>query len=361
MTQPNGSSLLTLSKTLAGAPYNRVKDCAATHGIDFGMAVQATYLDDAITGDLIANECNIIVPEYEMQPNWMQPSNTILDPEAWHYTETDQIAAFATAHGQRLKCHSPVFGNTDVMPAWMETILATPSEANARAIIENTVQGLARYTFASVDGVNEPISTTTGAYKTTSPYYVGWGGPGYIDFTMQCCRDLLPGNPQIGINENGLERQADGAGNDSRRAFALTMVDGLADQSLIDYLGCQCHIESGASYQSTLEQTMRSFFASVRAMGVLVHLTEGDYKSTATRGTNEELDAYAQDRLKRIVGTWAEDMRDGEQLILWGVKDDLSWLQDPANNGGITQQRPLPWDSNGNPKTMERMLRRIFA
>lgn len=359
MTQPNGSSLLTLSKTLAGGPYPRIKDAAAAHGVGFGMAVRASYLTDPVTGPMVSNECSVIIPEFEMQSSVTQPVDTILDPEGWDFTEMDAISSFADAHGQALHGHAILFHNTDVMADWQEDILAVPNQANAEALITNRLEGLQRYSFPQLQIVNEPLAAGASGYRTDSPWYIGYGGVGYIQFAFEEGRRLHPAS-QLGFNDYGFENQAS-AGNDGKRAEAITLATSLAGLGLIDFVGCQTHVFSGASYQTSLEQVFRPWLASIRALGLKVHLTELDYLSTATRGTDEELDAYAQDRLKRVVGTWAEDMREGEQLVVWGIKDDLSWLQDPANNGGITQQRPLPWDSNGNPKTMERMLRRIFA
>jgi endo-1,4-beta-xylanase len=355
MTQPNGSSLLTLSRTLAGSPYPRIKDVAAGHGVDFGMAVRAAYLSDSLTGPMVANECSIIVPEYEMQASVTQPTST-----TWNLTALNTISDFAVVRSQKLKGHSLFWHHADLLPDWQETILALADNAQTRTLITNRTAGFAGFNFeGGVDVVNEPIAAGSSGYRTTSPWYIGWGGIGYVQFAFEEARRLLPVGTPLGFNEFGMENVAS-TDNDGKRAQTLTLATDLANLGLMDYFGCQTHVFSGASYQSSLEQTFRPFLASMRALGVKVHLSELDYRSTATRGTNEELDAYAQDRLKRVVGTWAENMQEGEHLIVWGIKDDQSWLQDPANNGGITQQRPLPWDSNGNPKTMERMLRRIF-
>lgn len=359
MTTPIGTNLLTLSKTLAGAPYQRIKDAAAVRGVDFGMAVRSAYLTDSVTGPMVISECSVLIPEFEMQPSVMQPNNTLGGANAWDYTAMDAIAAFAASHSMKLHGHAGFFHAVEILPQWMEDILAVPNEANCRALITNRLEGIAArgYNFTHFQVFNEVLGTA-GGYRTSSPWYVCWGGPGYITFACQEARRVLPG-VLLGGNDYAFE-YAQSAGNDAKRAQALTLAADLKSQGLIDFWGSQTHIQAAASYQSSLEQTWRPWLASMRAI-VPVLLTEVDFLNQATRATNEELDAYAQDRMKRIVGTWAEGLQAGEQLVVWGIKDDLSWLQQAANQGGITQQRPLPWDSNGNPKTMERMLRRIFA
>jgi endo-1,4-beta-xylanase len=367
MARPRSSSVTNLAKDISGASWPTIREAAAAHGIDFGMAVQASQLSDSVTGLMVANECSVIIPEYQMQMSVMQPVNTILNPNGWNFAAMDTIAAFAAAHNMKLHGHAGVFHNTDLLPQWAEDILAVPNEANCRTLITNRLEGLfARYTFDTFQAFNEVLGTA-GGYRTTSPWYIGWGGIGYVEFTCQEVRRLSPTTKIIG-NDYAFEYAAS-TGNDAKRAQALVLAADLKGKGVLDGFGCQTHVQAAASYQSSLEHTFRPWMASMRALGTpeapfLVPLTEVDFLNQVARATDEELDAYASDRVRRIVATWAEGLQSGEQLVVWGIKDDLSWLQDPANRPGfeaITQQRPLPWDSNGNPKTMERMYRRIFS
>lgn len=351
MTMPRSTSLdaLSLDQSAMGLPS--IRTLAARRGVDFGMAVKTTNMGIP----LVEQECGILVPENEMQASKTQPNPGSFD---WQYL--DQIANFAAAKGMKLRGHTFIYHVLGVTPAWMQTAIA----ANWQDVLNTRIAALApRYKWASVDVCNEVVAnfganSTASGFREDSIWYQAAGGTAFVQAAYQAARSYCAPGTRLAYCDFGAEVSTY-SDSDAKRAKLLSFLDGLANAGLIDDFSAQAHITGAAFTQSSIEPTWRSFLASVRGMGLRVNLSELDFLSQSARGS-ESLDYYASERVKRVVNTWAENIQPGEQLLCWGVRDDLSWLQGSEYNGGYLQ-RPLPWDMNGKPKWMERTLREIFA
>lgn len=351
MTKPRSTSLEALSLDQSANGLPSIRELAARRGVDFGMAVKTTNMNLP----LVAKECTIIVPENEMQASKTQPVEGAFD---WQFM--DQIAGFASARGMKMRGHTFIYHVLGVTPAWMQSAIA----ADWRSVLNTRISALAaRYKFSSVDVCNEVVAnfglnSTASGMREDSIWYQAAGGTSFVTAAYQASRANCAPGTRLAYCDFGAD-VATYSDSDAKRAALLSFLDGLANADLIDDFSAQSHITGAAFTQSSIEPAWRSFLASVRGMGLKVNLSELDFLSQSARGA-ESLDYYASERVKRVVNTWAENIQPGEQLLCWGVKDDLSWLQDPANSGGFLQ-RPLPWDDAGKPKWMERTLREIFS
>lgn len=327
-----------------------IRKLAAKHGIDFGIAVQSEHLTDAATRDIIKREAALLVPENEMQIWHTNPASSF----AFEWDDMDAIAAYATRWNKKLKGHALVwhFG----LPGWCTDWL---KPSNYLSVIQRRAEAIfARYgELDGMDAVNEAIATNGSGFRTNSAFYTAAGNESYIADTFQIARDVWTTTP-LGYCDFGVEQTYSDANTDptSKRANVLSLLDTLSNAGTIDYFASQTHpfIGSLSSYFS--ESVWRTFCADVRSMGLKMHISEFDIFATTSR-TGESLDYAASELTKRLIGTWLEGAQSGEQLIVWGIKDDLSWRQ--GQNAYL--QRPLPWDADGKPKWMERTLRQLFA
>lgn len=351
MTRPRSSSLeaLTLDQSAAGLPS--IKELAARRGIKFGMAIKASQLTNPALTSLIARESVILVAENDMKANVIQPSEGVFD-----YTKADAIAAFAVANGCALRGHPLIWHGS--LPAWMLTAIENDWEATMDAHIAAVMARYPNVTNWDVClEVLGPIgisATYPSGYRENSPWYIAAGGPSYITRAYELARQYCPQGTELAYCDFSTERNL--TIHQSKRTAVIDLLDTLADAELVDAFAAQCHLFVSSDPTVFSEKAFRAFLTTVRGMGLKVHLSELDVAAQVSL-TDENLDYQCAEMVKRVVGVWLEDVQAGEELLVWGVRDDLSWRSTYMS----LNQRPLPWSAAGKPKAMERALRQLLA
>ncbi len=319
-----------------------LKELAERRGLKFGMAVRHAYLANSEVANLIRKQSAIVVPEGSMKAENMQPRKG-----EFYYDKADAIAEFARDHGIALRGHAFVWHRA--MPKWMMQDV----HGNWEETLYSHIAGIApRYKVSSWDVCVEVVGAEGGELRHSSPWYQA-AGDAYILRAYQIARELcLPGT-KLSYCDFGCEQNQ--RNQIEKRKSVLKLLEKLAAEGVVDTFSSQAHLF--LSKKDTFSAAAwRTFLKDVRSIGLKVSITELDVQNTSPREPGQ-IDREASDLVKGVIGTWLEETQGGEELLVWGPRDDLSFLQeeDRAN-----LQRPLPWDEHGNPKSMEIALRELM-
>jgi endo-1,4-beta-xylanase len=193
---------VTRSAALAALPALGTKRCvprpatlqeaARAKGITYGSYTNWSGVDwraNEAAQTAYRSECGLLVlPVYAQL---VHPDESIDD-----YTTPDIVANVAAANGQQLRGHPLLW--EQVLPDWMENILADPSTTRSRALglmVEQLTTSVDRYRsrVTSWDVVNEGIDAYTGDENGLK--LTGWRrkiGPEYLDLAFRAARDADP-------------------------------------------------------------------------------------------------------------------------------------------------------------------------
>src|SRR5215472_10501097 len=113
--------LLSSSKGFAGPPAKgseaitgagSLKAHAAARGLLTGCAVNANlFREDEGFRKLLAEQCNIVVPENCLKWNMLRPT-----AETYSFADADSLVAFAEAHAMKVRGHNFVWH--EAIPSW---------------------------------------------------------------------------------------------------------------------------------------------------------------------------------------------------------------------------------------------------
>lgn len=331
---------LAIAAAETGRPS--IKAIAAGSGIRFGMAMKWTQLSDPTLPGFIADKCNHIVAESDMKWNHLQPSQGTFD-----FSRGDALQTFASQRGMTMRGHALVWHKS--VPIWLTNNL---NSEIWESILESHIAAVGpHFDVTSWDVVNEVIATDASGYRTTDSIWYGAAGPAYIQAAYELARQYCPVGTGLAYCDFGTEHN--GETNASKRALIIDMLEGLAGLGLIDSFCAQAHLNLAATFS---EATWRTWIRDIKSLGLKFNITELDCNNTALSVPNENLDYHMSELVRRLVTVWAEE-NGGDELLVWGVKDDLSYLQD----GATLTQRPLPWDAAYKSKMMERAIRRALS
>jgi endo-1,4-beta-xylanase len=123
---------------------------ARRKGLVFGAALATGHLQDARFAAIFADECGMIVPEWEAKWRVLQPQ-----PGRFDFTAPDRLAEFARARNRLLRGHTLVWHLS--VPDWLAEAVS-PATAN-RVLVEHIGAAIGRYRgrVHSWDVVNEPL------------------------------------------------------------------------------------------------------------------------------------------------------------------------------------------------------------
>ncbi len=321
-----------------------LKDLAAAKGLRFGSAISARQLNDPRYVEIVLRECGVLVAENEHK------QYTILaEPDEWNFTPGDALAAFAKTNGLGMRGHTLLWNRTRWTSDWLnETDFASAAEAESwlDAYIAR-VAGRYHPFIYSWDVVNETIDPETGALRDT--VFSKAMGPELIDFCFHKAKEAAP-DATLAYNDYMSWEN----GNENHRAGVLRLLERLLGNGVpVDALGIQSHSNYDMPDEFTPEKqrTWRGFVEEVIGMGLEIYLTEFDVNDTelgpGVNARDRLIASYAKDYLDMMLSYEAT-----KDLLVWGLVDSDSWLQDflPRDDG--VEKRPAPFDSAYRPKPL---------
>jgi endo-1,4-beta-xylanase len=296
---------------------------AATSGRYFGAALDPDAFDEKLYRGLAAAQLTSVTPENAMKWQSVEPMRG-----QFHWQNADAVAAFAKAHGQKLRGHTLVWHSQ--LPPWLTQGQFSPQELRDLMVAHiATEAGRYKGAIYAWDVVNEPFADDGGWRK--SIWYEAMG-PDYVAIALRAARAADP-DAKLYINDYGVE--TDGP---KMRALHDLVASLKRDGVPIDGVGLQSHFIAGSA-----PADLAAVMAKFAALGVDVALTELDLRIRLPAGKPSLL-AQADD-----YGAVVRACRATERCVgvtTWGITDDRSWIPMFFSGYGAA----LPFDEAGQPK-----------
>jgi endo-1,4-beta-xylanase len=340
------AAVFMVDSNLRGAPFavipstptdkQSLSQHAAARGLLFGSAVKRSALDDKAYASLIAEQCNIIVPEGALKWDSLRPSR-----ERFDFQNADWLREFATKHNLQFRGHTLVWHQA--LPAWFA------SEVNAKnahdVLVEHIRTVVGRYAgqMHSWDVVNEIIDPADrrddGLIK--SPWLV-YLGTDYVDLAFRTAAEADP-KAMLVWNENLLEEDT-GYGRAKRRS-TLALLKALKKRGTpVHALGLQAHVHGEAAIAPELPE----FLQSVADLGLKVLVTELDIRDGKLPAATTRRDQVVAQKYAELLAA-VLPQKAVIAVLLWGLADRYSWMTSPKTEQRFKRAdklpcRPLPFD-----------------
>ncbi|MFD0717074.1 endo-1,4-beta-xylanase [Paenibacillus sp. GCM10027626] len=337
-----------------------LKDVYADY-FPIGAAVKTGYIEPY--SDLM-NHYNSVSMEYEMKWSALQP-----EEGRFSYAASDEIIDYAKKNDKLVRGHTLVWYRA--LPAWVLSEGTTEEQALDRmrahiaAVIEH--YGESVYTW---DVVNEALADNptqaqvdSGNFYRTGKEATGtltgdWYALTGIDYIKEAFREADRVRKELGLditlfyNDYGLNIPA-------KREAAVKLIKELqADGIAIDGIGMQGHYYLGDFIMDEFENSIKAF----TELGLDVQVTELDISIYPYGSTDEVYDelpetianiqAVMYGGIFNIARNYSTPKAEGHGRVtgitLWGIADDLSWLDnEPVKN---RKNWPLLFDEEQLPK-----------
>ncbi len=267
-------------------------------------------------------------------------ANLQREENSFNFKRADQIVRFAKENGMAMRGHTFTWHNQT--PAWVF------EHADKEQLLERLKHHIQivgpRYDreFYCWDVVNEAIEDKTDTFYRVSP----WSqiiGEDFMDYAFRFAREILP-NTELYYNDYN-ESMA------SKRDKIIAAVKGMQDRGVpIDGVGLQCHW----SIYSPSMDTIRGAFEEYAKLGLKLQITEMDIsmfahedKSKVDKPTQQMLELQAE-RYGETFALFREYKDIIDNVTLWGVADDATWLDHFPVPG--RKNWPLLFDEQHQPK-----------
>ncbi|MBC7953822.1 MAG: endo-1,4-beta-xylanase [Rhodospirillaceae bacterium] len=304
-----------------------LRDTACRRGVRFGTAAATGDLAQPAYARLVAQECAMLTPTWEMKWGAVQKQ-----PGHFTFGPADAIADFARTHGMSLRGHTIIWhGN---MPDWLPQRLTSRNWPHVMAQHMGAVLGRYRSEVVCWDMVNEAVEPEDGrADGMRDSVWLRAAGPAYVAEAYKMAARYAP-EAKLAYNDYGMEHHA--PWTMKRRMAVLKLLERLKKADApIHYLGLQSHLRVGDSFDAG---ALAAFLAEVRDLGIKPQVTEMDVRADRI-AHGPEKDAKTADLARAYLETLLAAGCD--TVLCWGLSDDKNWraAEEPHD-------RPLPFDRN---------------
>ena len=325
---------------------------AERRGLFWGAAVQSSQIKLGTDfAALVARECSVVVPEWEMKWSAVEREQGSL-----RYEHADAIVKFAEKHQLKIRGHALVWHRA--MPKWAKETIKQNSDWNFLAsFITATLSRYSSQNFLHWDVINEVIEPRDGRPDglRSSPYLNAFG-PDYIRRALALAHEQAP-NVRLYVNEYGLDY--DGKVERDRRAALLRLIENLKKSDAPFHgIGIQGHLY-GRGKSTFSQEALRRFLADIASYGLKITITELDVPEGDVALPVEERDRRVADEAARYLDVVLDEAA-VEGIVTWGLSDRYSWLNAKLRNSG-TRNRGLPFDENLAPKPIKHAIVEALA
>ncbi|ABX43367.1 endo-1,4-beta-xylanase [Lachnoclostridium phytofermentans] len=298
-----------------------------------GAAVNASTI--RTHGELIKDHFNSITCENEMKFSNLCPRE-----KEYQFEKADTIVQFAKDNELKMRMHTLVWHNQT--PEWV--FLDTTKEGLEERLSNHIHMLGKRYgkDCYSVDVVNEAIEDKLDGFLRESSWLQGLGND-YIERAFLLAKQEMP-EAKLFYNDYNET-------NPIKRDKIFKLIKELKEKGIpVDGIGMQCHINIYHSSMDELKEAIEKYLS----LGVSIEITEMDVsmfrhedRSEILKPTIEQYKAQAR-VYKECFQIFREYKNDITSVTLWGVSDDVSWLNHfPVNN---RRNWPLLFDEMMKPK-----------
>lgn len=323
---------------------------AADKGIVFGSAAASYEFKDADFAALLPREAAILVPEYEMKRDVVEPS-----PGAYDFSGCDALVNFAQTHKLRMRGHPLVWHYAN--PPWLEDVVRSRRDPRLLTAYVSALARRYRGRMLSHDVVNEAlVPPDEGATGWRPCFWLDAFGPSYLDMAFHAAREADPA-AQLIYNDAGCEQ--DTPGHDRFRKHVLELLDGLLKRGVpVQGMGLQAHL--AAFGPKVNQRKLGAFLDELSARGLAILVTELDVDDEGGPRNTDIRDRAVADEARRFLDV-ALDNSAIRTILTWGLTDryldpPLSWRLRLSGFKG----RRLPYDARLRPKPLHAALAQAF-
>lgn len=320
-------------------------------GLYYGAALATRHLADPDFPDVFAEECGMLVPEFEAKWQRLQP-----EPGKFDFTAMDRLMAYARERHLLARGHTLLWHRS--MPAWVPETMIPANGARLIAEHIGPVVGRYRGRLHSWDVVNEAIEPREGRADglRMTPWLKAMG-PRYLDVAFNAAR-AVDRDVLLVYNEYGLDYATES--DEARRGATLRLLESLRERGVpVGALGIQAHLDADERpFDATV---LRRFLANVAAMGMRIIISELDVSDKTLPADPGARDKRVAEVTKRYLET-VLDERAVIAVLTWGLSDKHSWLHQAAHSKRADgmPSRGLPLDDELNRKPMWAAMARAF-
>ena len=323
---------------------------AASRGFVYGCAAGNFEFRDDDFEFAFLRDCAIMVPEYELKRDLIEPAEGRYD-----FSAPDALLDFSREHGLLFRGHPLLWYASN--PPWLEQAVAdAPDELIFETYITNVAAHF-RGHMHSWDVVNEAIEPKDGRSDgLRNSFWLKRFGPSHIDLAFHAAREADPAALLV-YNEYGIEE--DGPDRDERRRQTLKLLEGLVARGVpVGAFGIQAHLQ--AFGRTTNAKKLESFLGEVRATGLRILVTEHDVDDSGGPIDFASRDRAVADASRRFLDV-VLDNPSTMAVLTWGLSDRYLQAEGMRNKLLRGLPRKLPLDSDMQPTAMRTALARAFA
>jgi endo-1,4-beta-xylanase len=308
---------------------------------------------------LLERDCELLVPENQLKWQWVRRS-----PDTFDFAAFDAIAAYASAHGFKLRGHTLFWTPTKWYPKWLAE-MKFGSAAEAERLLTTHVQTVCRRygkRIYSYDVVNEAVQPENGEIRDTNVTRA-LGKEGCLDLMFHTARQEAPHAQLVYNDYMSWERNSE---DETHIRGVLKLLEGFKKRGTpVDALGVQSHIRllkplTVAEIVRESEGPWRRFLDEVVAMGYKLVVTEFDVNDQKAPTNIAARDRMVADYGKAYLDLMLSYPQLGD-VLAWGMTDRYSWLDDFDPRADKTLKRGTPYDANFRPKLLRKAMADAFA
>jgi endo-1,4-beta-xylanase len=343
-------SLIRPPRDFSVVSNQSLRERATAKGLIYGSAISRRALvSDSEYGKYFAQECGMLVPEWELKWRSLRPS-----PDRFDFSASDALLNFAQQHQMQFRGHTLVWHQAN--PTWLKE---TITRRNAEQLLVDHVQTVVKHYAGKIhswDVVNEAIrpgdDQPNGMRQTL---WLQSLGEQYIDIAFRAAAEADP-DAMLVYNDVNLEDSS--REQETRRQAVLGLISRMKSRGTpIHALGIQGH---WAAWQDRFDPNrLRNFLKEIAGMGLKIMITEMDI-------TDRRLPKDIPTRDRIVAGMYEDylsvvlDEPAVIGVITWGLSDKYSWLSDYAPRRDRKPVRPLPLDDRMQRKLAWNALARSF-
>jgi endo-1,4-beta-xylanase len=331
-------------------PGSTLQAQAAQKQIVYGVAAGSDRLNtDSAFAQQVGDNAGLLVPENELKWDTTEPQ-----PGVFNFAPGDALLAFATQHHMLFRGHNLVWYLQT--PAWAGADAAT-AQLQLVSHITAEVSHYAGHVH-SWDVVNEPVEPKDGrADGLRNNAWLRSLGPGYIDTAFRAAAAADP-NAVLVINDYGMEY--DDSTSQARRNAMLALLQRLKQSGVpVGALGIQSHLNASQNSKFNAAK-FQAFLQSVAALGLKIYITELD-------AVDAGLPADVTTRDARVAQAYSDFLNAAlsnpavTMVVTWGLTDRYTWLSSESPRSDGLAVRPLPLDTNLQPKPAYNAMLAAFS
>ena len=324
-----------------------LREAATNRGIFIGasLRIQDLQNNDEQYNKVAGEQYDLTTPGNACKWQATEPHYNV-----FNFTECDYMHNFAVSKNMTFRGHNLCWGNSN--PSWLLNGNYTPSQLQTilQTHITTVVEHYPGKKIYCWDVVNEAVSdnpSKNGLYKNNIWYPAI---PNYVDLAFQYTKSansqvkLFYNDYNILLSTGWMQQKSDAVYN-----MTKTMIkNGIP----IDGIGFQAHLNmDDYNYVINGYQNILSNFKRFADLGLEIHITEMDIEcgQRASNGTTIPCQSFTkqietqQAQMYQTVLNACLNVPNCKNFETWGYTDRYTWRG--------SNEYPLPWDCNYNPKT----------